>query len=149
MADLFARVGGLGRSTLGAVTNLVVTLSEVVKMTADTITRTWDGTGDVAFNKSPDHATVTMYAARLRVSGNATVIETQPLGVPTPDGNGVIVAPLEGLLAGHTAGDYTISILATNASGSTDSAESNIFTLPLARPIEKVRFNESLTVVRA
>jgi hypothetical protein len=96
------------------------------------VTRTWNHTGDVAFVASPDHAVVTNYTARLRVFGNSTVIDTLSLGVPTPDGNNVIVASLTSLFAGEAAGTYTVSILTTSAGGSTDSVESNAFVLPIA-----------------
>jgi hypothetical protein len=128
---------------------LTVNASEGLRIVANSVTRTWDGSGDVAFVASPDHAIVTGYAARLRVYGNSTVIATQQLGTPTPDANGVIVVPLEGFFAGRTPGNYTVSILTTSAGGSTDSAASNPFTIPLPRPIEKAYISESLTVVRA
>jgi hypothetical protein len=58
-------------------------------------------------------------------------VDTSALGKPTPDGNNVIVVALAAFFVGKAAGDYTISILATDAGGSTDSAESPPFTLPL------------------
>jgi hypothetical protein len=154
VADLQALVGrySYSRSPImpGSALLLTVSTQESLKVVGNTITRTWDGSGDVAFVISPDHfTTVTSYSARLRVWGNATVIATELLGKPTPDGNGVIVVQLEGFFAGRSPGDYTVSILATSAGGSTDSVESNPFTIPLPRPIEKAYISESLTVVRA
>jgi hypothetical protein len=124
---------GLGRSRLMApdLAALTVFKTEGLKLYANTVTRTWHGSGDVAFNASPDHATVTSYTARLRVSGSPTIVDTEALGKPTPDGNNVIVVALATFFSTQAAGDYTISILATDAGGSTDSAESNPFTLPL------------------
>jgi len=153
MADLQTVVGRYSytRSPImpGSALLLTVTATESLKVVANTITKTWDGSGDVAFVVSPDHfTTVTSYSARLRVYGNSTVVATEFLGKPAPDGNGVIVVQLEGFFAGRTPGDYTVSILSTSAGGSTDSAESNPFTIPLPRPIEKAYISESLTVVR-
>jgi hypothetical protein len=77
------------------------------------------------------------------------VIATENLFKPTPDGNGLIVADLSALFAYRAAGDYTVSILARDSGGSTDSEESNPFTLPLPWwPTERVKVAESLTVVR-
>lgn len=89
------------------------------------------GSGEVSFTISQQHAEVTNYAARLRVSGNSTVVATQNLGVPTPDSYGVIVANLQATYNQLSAGDYTVSIATTTPLGTTDSAESNAFTLPL------------------
>lgn len=121
---------------------LAIAVGENLKLYANTVTRTWNDTGDLAFNASPDHATVTSYTARLRVYGNATVVASELLGKPTPDGNNVIVVPLAGFLANRAAGTYTISILATDAGGSTDSEEGNPFTLPLPWPTERVRMTD-------
>jgi hypothetical protein len=106
---------------------------EVLHATANTVSRILDlaGVGEVAFNASPDHASITNYTARIRVYGNSTVVATQSLGVPTPDGNNVIIVDLTTTLAAQTAGNYTVSILATSAGGSTDSAESAAFSVPL------------------
>jgi len=135
---------GFGRSKIMSGTPLVMTvsLSEGLKLSANTVSRTWHDTGDVAFNASPDHATVLSYTARLRVSGSATVVASQLLGKPTPDGNNVIIVPLAGFLAYRAAGDYTISILATDAVGSADSAESPPFTLPLPWPTERLKVTD-------
>jgi hypothetical protein len=136
MADLFVVVAhSRGRSLImppGAALAVTVVAEFVRVGGANTVTRTWNNSGDVAFVASPDHAVVTNYTARLRVFGNSTVIDTLSLGVPTPDGNNVIVASLTSLFAGHPAGTYTVSILTTSPGGSTDSTESNAFTLPLA-----------------
>jgi hypothetical protein len=136
MADLFAVVAhSRGRSLImppGAALAVAVVTEFVRVAGANTVTRTWNNSGDVAFVASPDHAIVTNYTARLRVFGNSTVIDTLTLGVPTPDGNNVIVAGLTSLFAGQAAGTYTVSILATSPGGSTDSVESNAFVLPIA-----------------
>ena len=90
--------------------------------------------GDVTFQISPDHfTTVTSYEARIRAEGSSTVIATQNLGKPTPSG-GSITVNLATILNAQAAGNYTVSIATTNASGTTDSAISNAFTVPLANP---------------
>lgn len=114
---------------------LGVGLTEAISLVANTITQTWNNTGDVAFVASPDHntgATVTSYDARVRASGNSTVVATQALGKPTPDGNGVIVVSLTATYAGLPAGAYTVSIATIGPGGTVDSVESNAFTLPIA-----------------
>jgi hypothetical protein len=130
--------GGLGEQFRLAdpVTNAVETLlalpaNEAVHVVANTVS-VISQLGRVAFNASPDDAIVTDYTARIRVSGNSTVVATQDLGKPTPDGNGVIIADLTTTFAGLAAGNYTVSILATAPGGSTDSAESAPFALPLS-----------------
>lgn len=115
-----------------SITLLVTVPAESIRAVANTITRSWNNTGEVAFVASPDHATLTGYTARVRVYGSATIVATQALGVPTPDGNGVIVVSLTATYAGLSAGTYTVSIAATDSGGTTDSTESNAFTLPIA-----------------
>lgn len=115
-----------------AMTLLALLAQEAVRVVANTVTGIRGNTGQVAFNASPDQATVTSYTARVRVSGSSTVTATQSLGVPTPDGNNVIVVDLSATFAGLAAGNYTVSILTTTAGGSTDSTESTAFALPLS-----------------
>src|SRR5689334_14037932 len=116
-----------------AITLLVGVSDEVLRASANTVSRILDqaGVGEVAFVASPDHATVTNYTARLRVSGNSTIVATQSLGVPTPDGNGVIIVDLTSLFSGQAAGAYTVSILTTSSGGSVDSTESSPFAIPV------------------
>ncbi len=114
-----------------AITLLVLVTAEELRGTANTVTGIRGNTGQVAFNASPDHNAVTSYTARVRVSGNSTVVATQALGKPTPDGNNVIVVDMSSTFSGLSAGNYTVSILATSAGGSTDSTESAAFALPL------------------
>jgi len=90
------------------------------------------GAGDVSWTISQNHYYgVTNYAARIRLFGNSTVLGTKNLGVPTPDSYGTCVASLIDLYNTMSPGDYTISIATTDANGTTDSVESNAFTLPL------------------
>ncbi len=118
-------------SVARAITLLVMVTAEELRGRANTVTGIRGNTGQVAFNASPDHAAVTSYTARVRVSGNSTVVATQGLGKPTPDGNNVIVVDLSSTFSGLSAGNYTVSILSTSAGGSTDSTESAAFALPL------------------
>lgn len=111
---------------------LQASVSELIRIYADYVTGIRGNTGQVAFNASPDHSSVTSYTARVRVSGSATSSATQALGKPTPDGNNVIVVDLSATFAGLAAGNYTVSILTTSAGGSTDSTESTPFALPLS-----------------
>lgn len=139
-SDLYPNPQGVLTNTLRVLDAVTVarTLSalatEALALRANTVSVIDDNPalGEVAFNASPDQASVTTYTARVRVSGNATVVATQSLGVPTPDGNNVIIVDLTATFAGLAAGNYTVSILTTSAGGSTDSAESAPFALPLA-----------------
>lgn len=152
MADLSAVVSrrNYGRSALMLPPGPTLTgsLAESVHVVANTVTTIRGETGLVAFNASPDHATVLTYEARLRNSGSGTVLDTEPLGKPTPDGNGVIVVDLSGFFA-YRAGDFTVSIAATDAGGTTDSEVSAAFSLPLPSPTERVRLSETIAAVRA
>lgn len=153
MADLAVRVGG-GRFPASRIMGpppvlLVAVLSETLHVTADTVTRTWDGSGLTVFLASAGHATVIDYTARLRVSGNSTVIASENVFKPTPDGNGLITVDLSALFAYRAAGEYTVSIVARDAGGSTDSDESSPFTLPLPWwPTERVAVADVVTAVR-
>ncbi len=108
-------------------------VAEGLHVVADSVSRILDAAsvGEVAFVASPDHATVTSYTARVRVFGNSTIVATQALGKPTPDGNNTIIVDLTATFAGLATGDYTVSVLATAPGGSTDSTESSAFHLPL------------------
>jgi hypothetical protein len=131
IVNLPGEIARLGYAVTRAMT-LQATPTEALRVIANTVTALRNA-GFVAFVASPDHnTTVTSYTARSRVSGSGTITTTQALGKPTPDGNGVIVADLVTTLSALAAGDYTVSILTTSAGGSTDSAESNAITVPLA-----------------
>src|SRR5690349_16180993 len=87
---------------------LAVSVQESMHASANTVSRILDqaGVAEFAFVASPDQAVVTDYTARLRVYGTSTVIATLSLGVPTPDGNGVIVTDITSLLSGQPSGTY-------------------------------------------
>jgi len=109
-------------------------VTENLRPKADTVTIMFGSTGQVAFYASPDHSSptlVTNYTAQLRAYGVNTVVGTLSLGKPTPDGNNVIIADLNPLFSGKAAGNYTVSILTTGSGGSTDSAQSAPFSLPI------------------
>ena len=122
----------IGETLTRAITLLRLVQQEDIKLSANTVSHILGNTGEVAFNASPDQAVITNYTARVRVSGSSTVVATQDLGVPTPDGNGVIIVNMAATFAGLATGNYTVSILATSAGGSTDSTESAPFALPLS-----------------
>ena len=87
--------------------------------------------GDVTFLPSADHATVTDYYANIYAGGTTTpVVTTQHFGHATPI-NGVIRVNLAGTLNALPAGNYDVTIVAVSPGGSTESAVSNVFTVPL------------------
>ena len=137
---------------VGAIGTLTASPSESLRLSgANTVTTVWTPSGFTAFNANAEHATLTNYQARLRLSGSGTVLDTRDLGVPTPDGNNVIVVDLSGMFAAHVPGNYTVSIAATSAGGTTDSAESNVFVIPVVGGIagaERLRRSESVQAVR-
>lgn len=92
------------------------------------------GLGDVSFTVPSDHATITSYEARVRAQGSSTVIRTKDLGKPTPNASGVVTFNLRAILDALSAGNYTVSIAATNQSGTTDSSETSAFLVPLQLP---------------
>ena len=112
---------------------LFVLVTEQLACVSNTVSKILDqaSVGELAFVASEDHAVVTNYTAQIRVSGNSTVVATQDLGKPTPDGNHVIISDLTSTFAGLSAGNYTVSILTTSPGGSADSTESAEFVLPL------------------
>lgn len=120
--------------TAGAVLTVLRGLpaAEAIRASANTVSRILGNTGQVAFVAQSDHASNTNYTARVRVFGSSTVVATQNLGVPTPDGNSVIIVDLSATFAGLPAGNYTVSIFITAPGGTTDSAESTAFSLPLS-----------------
>jgi hypothetical protein len=128
---------------------LTASLSETgLHLYADTVSRIWNESGDIAFVASPDHALVLWYEAHLRVSGNSTIVATAYLGKQTPDGNNVIIHALRPWFEGRTPGTYTVSVAACDADEVADSAESNPFTIPLPGAAERVAVRDTVTAVR-
>jgi len=151
MPDLSVRVGS-GRFPASRVMSPVIDLTAIPSETlhiTEAVTLVWHGSGMVTFLASTSHATVIDYTARLRVYGNSTVIATENLFKPTPDGNNLITVDLSALFAYRSAGDYTVSIVARDAGGSSDSEESSPFTLPLPWwPTERVAIADVVANVR-
>jgi len=89
--------------------------------------------GWVSWTPSPDHATVTSYEARVRAEGSGTVLASLNLGKPTPHPTtGQCYGDLTSILTPLAAGNYTTSIAAIAPGGTTDSAVSSAFSLPLS-----------------
>lgn len=88
------------------------------------------GTTDLTFRASSDHYYAMFYTARLRVSGSGTILDTLNIGVPTPDAYGMCLANLAALYAGKASGNYTVSVAITTPTGTVDSVQSNVFSLP-------------------
>lgn len=88
--------------------------------------------GDVTFVPSADYATVTSVTARVYAQGTTTpIVATQGLGKP-PALGGTCTANMFATLSALAPGNYDVTIVETNASGSTESGVSNAFTVPLS-----------------
>jgi hypothetical protein len=86
--------------------------------------------GDVTFVVSPD-PTVTDYIGKVYAQGTVTpVLASQEFGKPPAPG-GVCRVNIQGILAALPAGNYDVTITAVSPGGSTESAVSNVFTVPL------------------
>ncbi len=89
--------------------------------------------GDILWVPSSDHYTLTNYEVRIRVSGSSTISATVNVGLPPIwAGTGKCYANISGTCSTLSAGNYTASVAAVAAGGTTDSAESDAFSLPLA-----------------
>ncbi len=88
--------------------------------------------GDVRFTVPADHVTVVSYEVRLRQQGSGTVFANTNIGKPTPSANNTITVSLTTFFGSQPAGNYTLSVAALNANGSTDSEQSSAFSLPLS-----------------
>lgn len=92
----------------------------------------FDGLGVLTFIASPDHASLTDYTVRVYALGTTSpVVTSRSLGVPTPDSNNEIRHDLTSMLNPLTAGNYTVTVLATSPTGSAETSGVN-FSLPLA-----------------
>jgi hypothetical protein len=86
--------------------------------------------GDVSFLVSTD-PTVTSYAINVYAAGTSSpILVTVHLGLPHPIGS-VITVNIASTLNALPAGNYDVTIVATNPGGSSESAVSNTFTVPL------------------
>lgn len=88
--------------------------------------------GDLAFEASLDHATVTSYEARVRPEGSATIVATRNLFKPQPDEDNIILVNIASTLAPLASGNYTVAVAAIGPGGTAESAETTPYALPLA-----------------
>ncbi len=90
-----------------------------------------DALGDVSFNPSPDHATVTSYEARLYPYGGGTLVSSKNFGKPVIVG-GDIRVNVAVWFGQQSAGNYELKVAAISPGGTTESTVSNDFSLPLS-----------------
>lgn len=88
-------------------------------------------TGLLTFTVSPDHATVTNYTLRLRAQTSTAVLTSLGVGKPTPNASSICTLDLQGWLSTLSSGNYSVSVAASDAGGTTDSTLSNAFTISL------------------
>jgi hypothetical protein len=94
--------------------------------------------GVVQFVKSPGHEAANFigYEVRARAAGASTVIVAKHnIGRPVPNNQGVIAVDLSAFLSALPAGQYELSIAATDSTGTNDDlgvSESRAFVVPLA-----------------
>lgn len=89
--------------------------------------------GDLTFQASPDHASATNYQVRVYAGGTVTpILATQNLLVPRPNEAGTITVNLQALLNPLSAGNYDVTVAVTTPGGTTESAASTPFTVPLS-----------------
>lgn len=99
----------------------------IIHDTANTI----PAAGDLTFTVGTDYATVISVEARLRIYGSGTVIATNNLGKPAPDVSRTCRVGISGWLTAQGPGNYTVAVAFTNATGTTESAVTTPFTVPL------------------
>ncbi len=88
--------------------------------------------GDVSWTPSADHATLTRYDIYIRASGSGTILLTINAGKPPIwSSTGLCYKNISGSLSSLSAGNYTSAVAAVSAGGTTESATSNEFSLPL------------------
>jgi len=92
------------------------------------------GLGDLTFTPSVD--TVTSYEVRVYAEGTtSSPVATQNIGVPTPDAStGKIRVNIRSILDNLAAGNYQVTVAATGAGGTSESAQTFPYTVPLALP---------------
>lgn len=88
--------------------------------------------GIVTFTASTDHATVTSYEVRVRSLLTNEIVASENIGKPTPDGSNEIQADMSTLFGTLDAGNYTVSVVAIDATGESESVVSHAFSLPLS-----------------
>jgi hypothetical protein len=88
--------------------------------------------GDIRWTPSSSHLSLTNYEVRIRAFGSSTVVAAINVGLPPIWATtGLCYANISGTLGTLAAGDYTSSVAAVSSGGTTDSAESPAFALPL------------------
>lgn len=88
--------------------------------------------GDLTYTvNSADYATVTSVEARLRVFGSGTIIDTYGLGKPHEDTFGNVRIGISNWLSRQAVGNYSVAVAFTNPTGTTESAVTTPFTVPL------------------
>lgn len=88
--------------------------------------------GDLTFRAAPDHGNATNYQVRVYAGGTTTpVVARQDLLVPKPNDIGMITVNLQALLNPLSPGNYDVAVAVTTPGGTTESAASNVFTVPL------------------
>lgn len=93
------------------------------------------GTGDVTFQTPADYSSVTEIEARVRLEGSSTVVATKRIGRPPGPNSGFATFSLAAILNSLSPGNYRVSVAMINASGTTDSPESDIaYVVPLQTP---------------
>lgn len=97
----------------------------------DSLART--NPGDVTWTTSADNrSNVNYYLAQARLASGGGVVSTFFLGKPVSANSAPARKDGTAWLNALSAGEYTVSIVAVNEIGSTDSGVSNTFTVPLA-----------------
>lgn len=87
--------------------------------------------GDIAWNPSPDHATLTSYEIRLYGYGGGSLVATKNVGKPVIVGGDCLVN-LATWFGTQAAGNYELKVAAIAPGGTTESTISNAFSLPLS-----------------
>jgi hypothetical protein len=88
--------------------------------------------GDLTYTVNrADYVAVTSVEARLRVFGSATIIDTYGLGKPHEDTAGLVRIGVSNWLSRQAPGNYVVAVAFTNPSGTTESAVTIPFTVPL------------------
>jgi len=90
--------------------------------------------GDLTFTPSVD--AVLYYEARVYAEGTSSpILATQYLGVPPVDANGRCRVNILSMLNAQAPGNYDVKVAATGSGGTSESAESNVFVVPVVAPL--------------
>jgi hypothetical protein len=87
--------------------------------------------GNLSF--TPSTGSVTYYEARAFAEGGSTVLATKYLGVPSAaPATNLITVNIATMLNALSAGSYDVKVAAVGPGGTTVSAISNVFDVPLS-----------------